>query len=215
MLKLNYNLIKNSLVLQFLIIFSLRILLIQIFKYLPVEGPEKSFYFQIVPTVTGLFVLFVLAVFEEFISRFFIKIKGWISILWLFLYTYFFIISPFFFVFKINLPIINISVMAICCVSALILHKFYSYKLNSTISSTSTKIVVSVLGFALIHLSNYDVKPSQLIYMIPIILLNHCPFAYFLAKIHLNYKHGFWIATGFHFLSNALVIVLSALSTRL
>ena len=209
MLKHNYNLIKNSLVLQFLIIFSLRILLIQIFKYLPVDGPEKSFNFQTVPTVTGVSVLFVLAAFEEFISRFFIKIKSWVSIVWLFLYTYFFIISPFFFVFKINLSVIDISVITISCVSAVILNKFSNYKFNSIISSTSTKIVISVVGFALIHLSNYDVEPAQLIYMIPIILLNHCPFAYFLATIHLNYKHGFWIATGFHFLNNVLVMILN------
>lgn len=209
MFKINTFLSKKQLILIFIAIFLFKLLLIQLFKYLPIIGPEKSFNFEISLTFGGLFAVLLLAMFEEFTSRYFIKIIGWLSFLWFFLYSYFALILPFLVIFKIDLLLIDLYVLVVGISLTFIINKFkHLLQLTFLFTPSLPKIAISVTGFGLLHINNYAVTPNQLWYMIPIILLTHCPFAYFLTKIHLNYKYGFWIATGFHFLNNVLALII-------
>jgi hypothetical protein len=164
----------------------------------------------------SLVIMLFAATYEEFIFRYFTTLKGWIGASWL--YIALFLMS--FFALKLVYPnsrisIFDISSLWILGILAIIFSIstfFKNYIFYKQIFLPSRlKNIISVLSFSLIHVINYNFFITNIYILSCYILVLHVPNAIFYSYLHLNYKYGFWIATGFHFTNNVLATILTLL----
>jgi hypothetical protein len=185
-------------------------LCVYLINLLPLSKPTTINQLNIKIEYSSLLLILLFVIIEEFTSRYFIRIRGWIGALWLLWFSYFSLFPFLFNLYSINHKFIDSVFIIISVFVVLILSKFNKTSLyNQLFEQSSTRIILSAVSFSLLHLGNYNIYINQLWYMVIFVLLTHSPFAFFLTHIHLNYKYGFWIATGFHFFNNILATILS------
>lgn len=160
-------------------------------------------------TVFSILLILFKAFVEEFIFRYLLSLRGWFTALW----TFFLI-----FISTITLnPFLNsdniYNFIIIYVLSASVLMYALTFLKKSTIykalfTPSLFKITVSLFTFCIIHVTNYNTSPFSLWFILYILFI-YLPFSIYLTFIRLSYKHGFWIATGFHFLYNIFTTVLT------
>jgi hypothetical protein len=82
---------------------------------------------------------------------------------------------------------------------------------NFFFTANTFKTALSVFLFAMVHITNYSLNPSNIFITGIFVLLLHIPISIFFAWVRMTKSHGFLKAFGFHALNNALVFILKFL----
>lgn len=201
---------KIKLLLTFFAIFLSNIITVNIyyvfFKQENISIPLDPVFSTI--NTFSLFIFFIAALWEEFLFRYYLPFKNKFGAIWLVLITHY-TVFKFFLDGSNNTIYMLISLPLSFCALYLISGFDKSAVYNLIFLNTKFKVYLSALFFSVVHLTNYNIKISNFLYPLVYVLILHLPFTLFLSHIRLNYKHGFWIATWFHFANNILATVLS------
>jgi hypothetical protein len=199
---------RNKIIIAFFIIFFYIALLNFFFDLFKINKPEYTYNTRDLSFISILLTL-SFAFTEELIFRFFLTLTGWFSAIMSILLVFISIIT-------INpyLDRNNIYYFIICYFSfsliGLYIISFYKYSRIYKILYTPSIIrnIISIFTFCVVHIANYNYIQFNLNVIIYVLLL-YLPYAIFFSHIRINYKYGFWIATGFHFFNNILATILS------
>ena len=192
------------------------LLVVYFYPYLPnflldlfrINKPEYVYVAKDLSALSIFLTLF-LALIEESIFRLFLTFKGWFPAIWTTVLIFISVITLNTALNSDNIYIFTLGYFCIAFTSLFLISRFKQssiYRLFYTPSNFRN--VISAFTFCIIHITTFRGDFNNFWLVLYLIVL-YSPGTVFFTSVRLNYKHGFWIATGFHFLYNILFMILN------
>lgn len=191
---------------QYIALFCYTIASVHVWSILNLSNSLKNTTENIRLSISYTLLLILASFLEEFVFRYLSYRSGVLGGFWTILMPVVpvgILISA---LFKISLfsyvgYYLLIAVPAVC-----IIYFFKNSALYKQIFLPSTtRVIISVIAFSLLHIFNYDVTSSTVILAITWLLVSIVPFSLFMSHLQYNIRYGFWFAWMLHFLHNFMI----------